>query len=356
MTVQGMVDVLDFGAKGDGRTDDTRAIQSAIDKAAEVGGGVFVPPGTYLSGELQMRAHGSLTGVAGFSYRNPGGTIIRLNDAKARCLLNITNAFGCTIQGICLMGEKLGDGIHGVFLDKPDYGKEEDSFRIDTCLVSHFTGHGVNLQRVWCFSLRHSMIAYNKGDGVRVKGWDAFIMDNWFSGNVGAGYGAYEENASITMTGNRIEWNQAGGIVLHGGTHYNITGNYIDRCGGSAIALLPRGDEATRQASVTGNVIYRSGRWSKPGTHESSHVRMERCQGVTFVGNTLVVGRDDGAKGEWSPSYGIIYSGLDHCIIKDNVLQNGALEMLMLDLDSNHIRAIVQDNTGCLFEVPAPGQ
>lgn len=48
--------VLHFGAKGDGKTLDTKPIQDAIEKAAEDGGGtVFFPAGTYLSGTLFLK-------------------------------------------------------------------------------------------------------------------------------------------------------------------------------------------------------------------------------------------------------------------------------------------------------------
>ena len=43
---------------------------------------------------------------------------------------------------------------------------------------------------------------FNTGNGVWIRGWDGFLLDNWLSGNGEAGYGAYEENLSITMTGN----------------------------------------------------------------------------------------------------------------------------------------------------------
>src|ERR1035438_1598757 len=56
----------------------------------------------------------------------------------------------------------------------------------------HFDG--VRLTRAWCFSIRHSMIAYNAGDGISLRGWDGFFLDNWLSGNLGAGFAAREEN------------------------------------------------------------------------------------------------------------------------------------------------------------------
>ena len=51
----GAVDVLSFGAKGDGKTLDTAAIQAAIDKASEQGGEVRFSSGTYLSGTLVLK-------------------------------------------------------------------------------------------------------------------------------------------------------------------------------------------------------------------------------------------------------------------------------------------------------------
>ncbi|MDP3001420.1 MAG: glycosyl hydrolase family 28-related protein, partial [Bryobacterales bacterium] len=59
-------DVRGYGAKGDGATKDTAAIQSAIDAAARQGGGtVFVPPGNYLCGTLHLRSNITLELSAG---------------------------------------------------------------------------------------------------------------------------------------------------------------------------------------------------------------------------------------------------------------------------------------------------
>ena len=57
--------VLDFGAKGDGKTDDTAAFQSALTAAARDGGGiVYAPSGTYwFSGHLEVPCAVTLKGV-----------------------------------------------------------------------------------------------------------------------------------------------------------------------------------------------------------------------------------------------------------------------------------------------------
>lgn len=53
--------VQDFGAKGDGKTLNTKAIQSAIDKCfAEQGGTVLVPAGDFLSGTLELKSNVTL--------------------------------------------------------------------------------------------------------------------------------------------------------------------------------------------------------------------------------------------------------------------------------------------------------
>jgi len=58
--------LLDYGAKPDGRTLNTKAIQRAIDDAFQAGGGlVYAPPGTFLTGGLELKSRVTLYLSAG---------------------------------------------------------------------------------------------------------------------------------------------------------------------------------------------------------------------------------------------------------------------------------------------------
>ncbi|MBD1395353.1 rhamnogalacturonidase [Mucilaginibacter glaciei] len=66
--------VRDFGAKGDGKMLDSKAINKAIDAAAKAGGGtVFLPAGNYLSGSIHLKSDISV-------YLEQGATIIATSE------------------------------------------------------------------------------------------------------------------------------------------------------------------------------------------------------------------------------------------------------------------------------------
>lgn len=344
--------VRDFGALGDGKTNDSRAMQKALDAAGEVRGSVFIPPGIYLCADLQMRPNTALLGVPTWDYRGPGGTVLRLANGASQCLLNIGKAPGATVDGIALDGARVGQGIHGIFLDKPDYGKHEDAFRIERCQVANFSGDGVNLFHAWCFSVRHSMLAYNQGDGLSLRGWDGFLSDNWFSGNRRAGFAARHENASVTFTANRVEWNGEENLLITGADGYQITGNFFDRAGTHGIALRA-GRRPCFQMTLSGNFLKRSGKLADAAREDSAHVLIEGGEGITCVGNNFQAGRDDDGTGVWSPAYGIVCKNLQNCVIANNVLHQGALRQLIVDGGGHGEGVVLKDNPGSLFQIPA---
>jgi hypothetical protein len=59
------LNVRDYGARGNGKSKDTGAIQAAIDAAGRSGGTVYFPPGEYVSGTLRLRDRVALRLAAG---------------------------------------------------------------------------------------------------------------------------------------------------------------------------------------------------------------------------------------------------------------------------------------------------
>ncbi len=70
-----LVDVRDYGAKGDGVADDSLAIQRANDDVARDGGAgtVFFPPGVYRSSGIQQDSYVEFRGTSGSTVKHPDG-------------------------------------------------------------------------------------------------------------------------------------------------------------------------------------------------------------------------------------------------------------------------------------------
>jgi hypothetical protein len=341
--------VCDSGAKGDGETSDSEAIQKALDAAGAVSGTVYFPAGRYLCHNLKVHQHTTVMAEPQWGYRGDAGAMLILDSDDADCLLNITGAFGVHLRGLFLQGRRdAKKAIHGVFLNNDEkYSSKEDSIVIDDCKITGFSGHGINLLRIWLFIIRHSIMQGNKGCGVQITGWDGFVTDNQFSGNGSHGFGCDGVGATIMFTANRVEWNRGYGLYLYAGDAWNVTGNCFDRNWGAGICALKM-----HTTTITSNVFRRCGKDSNlltEGEH-SCHTRLEECSGLTFVSNTFAAGRDDGGKGKYTPQVGFILRKLSHSVISNNTLYRGFMEKMVIDLGEHGDDYIFVNNVGCPME------
>jgi polygalacturonase len=116
-----VVNVKAKGAKGDGRTDDTSAIQAAIDAVAGTGGTVLVPDGTYLINVVRRQA---LTLKSDMTLKLSKGAVLKAipTDQKRYAVLAISGVSNVTVVGGTLQGEgdkeSAGTGGMGIRIDR----------------------------------------------------------------------------------------------------------------------------------------------------------------------------------------------------------------------------------------------
>jgi hypothetical protein len=347
-----LFNVCDFGAKGDGQTSDSVAIQKALDAAGEVSGTVYFPAGVYPCSDLKVHAHTTLLAEPQWAYRGDGGAILLLDSKEASCVLDITGAFGVHVRGLFVKGQRgVGKTIHGIFLNNDkEYSKQEDTIVVDDCKVQGFSGHGLYLLRCWLFIIRHSYFASNAGCGVLLTGWDGFVTDNQFSGNGSHGFGTETSGSTVMFTANRVEWNGGYGLYLSGGDAWNVTGNCFDRNGGAGFCAVGISD-----AAVTGNVFRRCGANSKnlPEGTRSCQVRIEKCKGLTFTGNSCQAGRNDGGSGDYTPQIGIRVKSNSCSIISANTMFQGFIDKPFEDLGEHGQDFLCVNNVSSPLIVPA---
>jgi len=135
------INVIDFGATGDGVTDDTAAIQAAID-AATNGGGVAFPRGTYMVTGLKIKKNG--TALNGLSR---GGTrIMRLSGTQPLIDVSGKGTMAghikyCSINQIMISG----NNMPGVLV-RSYYA---DNIILNEVNFVHCAGMAVDLVEMW---------------------------------------------------------------------------------------------------------------------------------------------------------------------------------------------------------------
>ena len=353
----GVADVREFGAKGDGRTDDTAAIRKAVGSLGEQGGVVYFPPGQYLSEVIVGKSRITFRGDSGWVYRGdiPGASVLMPARDSQPCLFDLKGCVGTRLVGLSLNGKNLGKEIHGVY---SQHTGVEQNIVIDDCKIENFTGSGVRLDKVWVFAIRHSLIAHNKLSGIDGSGsYDGWILDNQLTGN-GRG-GLFATNfATVTITANRIEWNRLGGIVLGpvSANTLQICGCTFDRNRGPGIDINLTGRSGGSSANViNGNIFRRNGYMRDSEPEASVHLSLRNVKGTVVTGNSMFGGphgKDATLNRPPSPLNGMLLEGLVDSVVANNSLFWAGRDVLIID-KGGHKNSVIKDNPGSLVEVKA---
>ena len=247
-----MVSVKDFGATGDGTTDDTAAIQAAI--TANYNGEVYFPAGTYkITSGLTVTSAIKLTGSGWGSVIKVDSTATRFLplvaqnlvtpitglvirdiafDGSLKCQLDsgviqLNNCVGFVLDHVRIFnagtpGESASSGVNGIALSAGALGNVGSQGSITNCLIEAVTKAGIN--------------------------WTSEAVNGYIAGNI-----------IRNCTGN----GSTPGIQINGGYNVKVIGNSCYSNQGSGVYIATSGSIGTERSSrygiFVGNHSYNNG-------------------------------------------------------------------------------------------------
>jgi hypothetical protein len=268
------LNVKDYGATGDGSTDDNAAIQSALTDGA--GGAVFVPPGRYSITGLTIPSDTELFGAGwnsqfvvrsstGFYplYVGPGKHDVRLHDFSVDGnKANITgdaNVLAAPACAFIAAGTKASPCLR---------------IYVERLRVFNQKRLGIVFQSVQAGAVRDCLVEDNERDGITVyfesknlvicgntvaRCGDDYIGINSEDGTASGNLCESIVVADNTLSGPGSNGPKGRGMTVRGGKSINIVGNVIRDVAQSGIKLMDYQTTTLTDVVVADNVIDRPG-------------------------------------------------------------------------------------------------
>jgi hypothetical protein len=246
------VSVKDFGATGDGTTDDTVAIQNAINASTSV----YVPSGTYLisstiaiGSHVKVYADSATTGstaVGVYFIKQSTMTTVGVTIDSNSILdgVGVTSQSGAVGGGIQVIGvgvslinviaASLGGASSGVGIriGKDTHLNNVNLWKMDNCYANGWSSHGIYVHddpgyapNANAGTMINCRATANAGDGIRVDNAALnTIISCWSDGNTGNGINigptAFQCYNNVIVNGD-YEANTAGQVVFGAKSNQN---------------------------------------------------------------------------------------------------------------------------------------
>jgi len=310
-----VVSVKDFGAVGDGVTDDTSAIQAAIDSLPSTGGTVFVPKGTYMVSGISLHGTGldknniSIVGCGPSSHiKKLAHSDITTDEGRRANVIQALYGNGHQVKSLKVEGNLSRGGLTPPYTTKLVTGSTVYSTgRVYSVSATYGSGSVLD-------PTNRIVLVLPAGNGITAHATDVsnditagYITDvtnQPYNEATGSGYlngyeidgdfrfreGIYLNGLTSAMVGTSVENCEVtdtvyGGIVHGAGPLYNawagfgtfrsrIHNNYVHDTGATCI-----GGGKKVQASIDGNVV--------SGT-DSTGIRCDAGSDKTIISNNIV--------------------------------------------------------------------
>lgn len=290
------VNVKWFGAKGDGVTDDTVAIQSAIDYAyARRPMTVILPMAKYAIQPVVVKDGVRLvssTANIPYAWNEPVESGFIAKSATDNFLVTVEK--GATLENIIVDSNSISRGVEC---------KRDGKLENVTCFRSKSTG--IILHGGMANNIRSG---HNLGQGVIIAESDTLLSNFLIFGNRGDGLELQKWVNNNSVVNGKIEFNDKMNISLYANNNNYFTNVNIDRSGSYGIRAVG----AT--ATFVNCQLWRSFKTESGG----AHIFMEGKTTINLIGGNINKGVDDDGGGLESPTY--IAKAFDSAIMTLNIV------------------------------------
>ena len=359
------VSVTDFGAVGNGVTDDTAAIQAAINSGAVE---IYFPNGTYLVSSILISAACKLYGPSTLQKNTVTGTSIfkiQSNDVE--------------IDGLTFNGASVDTLIpstsftdNAILVNGTSTPNQYSNIKISNCTVNGVAGFGIRIEYATNVQLQNNTISYCGYAGILCTSISNGIINNNIISYINSAAGAVNwygisvtRDPSLTttnsarptdciITNNVVSYvSQWTGIDIHAGLRIIVDSNQISYCKNGIYAQYDSTSATYKQPSenivfsnniIQGNVTAAT---SSLGIASLGDPTMPNID-ITIIGNQVINGG-----GLSSSIGGIFITETKNCLVSNNISKNswrsgfsinGACDSVVFE--NNEINGVQPDGTG----------